>query len=89
MFEGMEAYLDAIDVRVFRATTQRLSKPQDSTNLVGDKIQLKSKKTPFLETFVRRCLIVWRIMRTQMHYDRSFVCSMRGKVDVRNDITLL
>ena len=32
----MEAYLEAIDVGVYRATTHGFPKPKDPTNLVGD-----------------------------------------------------
>jgi hypothetical protein len=32
----MEAYLDAIDIEVYKATTQGLPKLRDATNLVGD-----------------------------------------------------
>ena len=34
----MEAYLEAIDVRVYRASTQGFPKPKDPTNLVGDEV---------------------------------------------------
>ena len=32
----MEAYLEAIDVGVYRATAQGFPKPKDPANLVGD-----------------------------------------------------
>jgi hypothetical protein len=32
----MEAYLEAIDIRVYKATTQGFPEPRDATNLVGD-----------------------------------------------------
>ena len=38
----MEAYLEAIDVGVYRATTHGFPKPKDPTNLVGDEVNYKS-----------------------------------------------
>jgi hypothetical protein len=32
----MEAYLEAIDIGVYKAATQGFSEPRDPTNLVGD-----------------------------------------------------
>jgi hypothetical protein len=32
----MEAYLEAIDIGVYKATTQGFPEPRDPTNLVGD-----------------------------------------------------
>jgi hypothetical protein len=32
----MEAYLDAIDIGVYKATTRAFPKPSDTTNLIGD-----------------------------------------------------
>ena len=48
----MEAYLEAIDVRVLRATTQGLPKPMDPANPIGDeanyeKWNAKAKNTLF------------------------------------------
>ena len=34
----MEAYLETLDVRVFRAASQGFSKPKDPTNLQGDEV---------------------------------------------------
>jgi hypothetical protein len=48
----MEAYLEAIDIGVYKATTQGFTKPRDPTNLVGDeynyeKWNAKAKNTLF------------------------------------------
>lgn len=48
----MEACLEAIDIVIFRATTQELPKPKNPTNLIGDEIyyekwNFKAKNTLF------------------------------------------
>jgi hypothetical protein len=48
----MEACLEAIDIVIFRATTQELPKPKNPTNLIGDEIYYekwnsKAKNTLF------------------------------------------
>ena len=48
----MEAYLEAIDIGVYKAATQGFPKPRDPTNLVGDeynyeKWNAKAKTTLF------------------------------------------
>ena len=35
-FPRMEAYLEAIDIGVYKAATQGFPQPRDPTNLVGD-----------------------------------------------------
>ena len=37
----MEAYLEALDVGILRATYQDFSKPKDPTNLQGDEVNYK------------------------------------------------
>jgi hypothetical protein len=47
----MEAYLEAIDIGVYRAATQRFPQPRDPTNLFGEvnyeKRNAKAKNTLF------------------------------------------
>jgi hypothetical protein len=48
----MEAYLEAIDIVVYKATTQGFPEPRDATNLLGDeynyeKWNAKAKNTLF------------------------------------------
>ena len=37
----MEAYLEALDVGILRATSQGFPKPQDATHLQGDEVNYK------------------------------------------------
>jgi hypothetical protein len=48
----MEVYLEAIDVGVFRATTQGFPAPKDPANLIGDEVNcekwnVKARNTLF------------------------------------------
>jgi hypothetical protein len=102
MFEGddfpywkicMEAYLEAIDVGVYRATTQGFTKPKNPTNLVSDEVHYEKwnakARNVLLEAFARTSLTVCGTTKTPMHYGRTFVHSMREpRVSVRNAITL-
>jgi hypothetical protein len=89
----MEAYLEAIDVGVLRATTQGFPKPKDLANPIGDEAIMRSgmqrPKILSLEAFARMSLTVSETTKTPMHYGRIFVRSMREpRVSVRNAITL-
>ena len=78
----MEAYLEAIDVGVYRATAQGFLKPKDPANLVGDEVHYKKWNA-------RTYLTVCGTTKMSMHYGRTFVRSMRKpRVSVRNAITL-
>jgi hypothetical protein len=41
----MEAYLEAIDVRVYRAIAQGFTKPKDPANLISDEVHYKKWNT--------------------------------------------
>jgi hypothetical protein len=51
----MEAYLQAIDIGVYKAATQGFPQPRDATNLMGDENNYEKwnakAKTPFLGVF--------------------------------------
>lgn len=53
----IEAYLEKIDIVIFRAATQGLPKPNNPTNLIGDEIYYEkwntNAKNPFVETFCK------------------------------------
>jgi hypothetical protein len=54
----MEAYLVAIDIGVYKATTQGFSQHRDATNLLGDEFNYEKwnnakAKTLFLQAFAR------------------------------------
>jgi hypothetical protein len=57
----MEAYLEAIDIRVYKSATQGFLEPKDPTNLVGEEFNYEKwnakAKTLFLEAFAKMCLI--------------------------------
>lgn len=48
-----EAHLEAINVGVFRATTQGISKPKDPTDLVGDEVHYEKRNTKVKNTLFR------------------------------------
>jgi hypothetical protein len=58
----MEAYLEAIDIGVYKSTTQGFPQPRDATNLLGDEINYEKwnakAKTLFLRVFARMCSIL-------------------------------
>ena len=89
----MEAYLEAIDVGVYRASTQGFPKPKDPANLVDDeanyeKWNAKARNTLF-KAFARMSLTVCDTTKTPIHYGQTFVRSMREpRVSVRNAIIL-
>jgi hypothetical protein len=90
----MEAYLEAIDIGVYKAATQGFPEPRDPTNLVGEefnyeKWNAKAKNT-LLETFARMCLIGLEIIKMLMICGWTYVLYMKELgVSVRRDITLL
>jgi hypothetical protein len=53
----MQAYLEAIDIVVYKAATQGFPEPRDPTNLVGDEYNFEKwnarPKTIFLGAFAR------------------------------------
>jgi hypothetical protein len=40
----MEAYLEAIDIGVYKAATQGFPQPRDTTNLLGDEIYYEMER---------------------------------------------
>jgi hypothetical protein len=90
----MEAYLEAIDIGVYKAATQGFPEPRDPTNLVGEefnyeKWNAKAKK-PFLEAFEKMCLIELEIIKMLMICGWTYVLYMKElEVSVRRDSTLL
>ena len=58
----MEAYLEALDVEILRATSQGLPKPRDPAHLQGDEVNYEKWNTEarntILEAFVKMCLTV-------------------------------
>jgi hypothetical protein len=90
----MEAYLEAIDIGVYKAATQGFPEPRDRTNLVGDefnyeKWNAKAKNT-LLEAFAKMCSIELEIIKMLMICGWTFVLYMKElEVSVRRDITLL
>ena len=58
----MEAYLEALDVGILRATSQGFPKPRDATNLQGDEVNYEKwnakARTPSLEAFAKMCSTV-------------------------------
>jgi hypothetical protein len=90
----MEAYLDAIDIGVYKATTQgypNLEMPQ--TFWVMRTIMrngTQRPKTLFLRVFVRMCSIELEIEKMLMICGWTFVLYMKVlRVSVRRDIILL
>jgi hypothetical protein len=62
----MEAYLEAIDVGVYRSTVQGLPKPRDPTNLVGDEVHYEKWNAKAKNTIFRSlCKVVFN--RVQNH----------------------
>jgi hypothetical protein len=90
----MEAYLEAIDIGIYKAATQGFPEPRDPTNLVGEefnyeKWNAKAKNT-LLEAFAKMCLIELETIETLMICGWTYVLYMKElEVSVRRDITLL
>ena len=88
----MEAYLEAIDIGVYKAATQGFPQPRDPTNLVGDefnyeKWNAKAKNT-LLEAFAKMCSIEFGIIKMLMICGWTFVLYTKElEVNVRKDIT--
>jgi hypothetical protein len=90
----MEAYLEDIDIGVYKAATQGFSEPRDPTNLVGEEFNYEKwnakAKTPFLEAFAKMCSIELEIIKMLMICGWTFVLYRKELgVSVRRDITLL
>jgi hypothetical protein len=90
----MEAYLEAIDIGVYKAATQGFPEPRDPTNLVGEEFNYENgmlrPKTPVLETFAKMCLIELETIKMLMICGWTYVLYMKElEVSVRRDITLL
>ena len=68
----IEAYLEALDARVLRATTQGFPTPRDPGNLQSDEIHYEKWNTKarntLLEAFVRMSLTVCRTTKTPINY---------------------
>ena len=89
----MEAYQEALDVGVLRATSQGFPKPKDPANLQGDEVQYEkwnaNARNILLEAFDRMSLTMCETTKTPIHYGRTFVRSIREpRVSMRNAITL-
>ena len=90
----MEAYLEAIDIGVYKAATQGFPEPRDPTNLVGEEFNYEKwnaeAKTLFLEAFAKMCLIELETIKMLMICGWTYVLYMKElEVSVRRDITLL
>ena len=77
----MEAYLEALDVGILRATSQGFPEPKDPANLQGDEVNYekwnaKARNTNF-RGLCKDVLTVCGTTRTPMLYGRTFVRSMR------------
>jgi hypothetical protein len=88
----MEAYLEAIDIGVYKATTQGFLEPRDPTNLVEEfnyeKWNAKAKNTLF-RGLCKDVFIELEIIEMLMICGWIFVLYMKGlEVSVRRDITL-
>jgi hypothetical protein len=66
----MEAYLEAIDIGVYKAATQGFPEPRDATNLMGDEYSYEKwnskAKTLFLGVFTRMYSIELEITKMLM-----------------------
>jgi hypothetical protein len=51
----MEAYLDAIDIGVYKATTQGFPQPRDATNLLDDENNYEKWNAKAKNTLFRGC----------------------------------
>jgi hypothetical protein len=90
----MEAYLEAIDIGVYKAATQGFPTPRDSTNLVGEEFNYEKwndkAKTPSLEAFAKMCLIELETIKMLMICGWTYVLYIKElELRVRRDITLL
>jgi hypothetical protein len=90
----MEAYLEAIDVRVYHATTQGFPQPRDSANLLGDEVNYEKWNAKAKNTLFRGlCKDVFNRVRNKKNdlaYGRIFVHYMKElRLSVRRDIILL
>jgi hypothetical protein len=90
----MGAYLEAIDIGVYKAATQGFPEPKDPTNLVGEefnyeKLNAKAKNTLF-RGLCKDVLIELETIKMLMICGWTYVLYMKElEVSVRRDITLL
>ena len=89
----MEAYLEAIDVGVYRAATQGFPKPKDPTNLVGDEVNYDKCNAKARNTIFRGlCKDVFNQVRNHKdaHALWSDICVLHEepRVSMRNAIIL-
>jgi hypothetical protein len=60
----MEAYLEAIDIGAYKATTQGFPEPRDPTNLVGDEYDYEKWNSKAKNTLFRGlCKVVFNRVR--------------------------
>ena len=89
----MEAYLEALDVGILRATSQGFPTPKNAAQLQGDEVNYEKWNAKARNTIFRGlCKDVFNregTTKTPMLYGRMFVRSMREpRVSVRNAIIL-
>jgi hypothetical protein len=90
----MEAYLEAIDIGVYKAATQGFPEPRDPINLVGEEFNYEKwnakAKTLFLEAFAKMSLIELETIEMLMIRGWIYVFYMKGlEVSMSRDIILL
>jgi hypothetical protein len=90
----MEAYLEVIDIGVYKASTQGFPEPRDPANLIGEEFNYEKwndkAKTLFLEAFARMSLIELETIEILMICGWIYVLYMKGlEVSVRRDNILL
>ena len=88
----MEAYLEAINIGVYKAATQGFPEPRDPTNLVGDEFNYEKWNAKAKNTlFSGLCKDVFNRVRNHkmlMICGWTFVLYMKElEVSVRRDIT--
>jgi hypothetical protein len=88
-----KAYLEAIDVGVYRATAQGFPKPKDLANLINDEVHYEKwnakARNALFRGLCKESLTMCGTIKTPMNYGRTYVHSMREpSVSVRNAITL-
>jgi hypothetical protein len=75
----MEAYLEAIDIRVYRAATQAFPQPRDATNLLGDEVNYEKWNAKAKNTLFRGiCKDVFNRVRNHKnsHAILSDICAL-------------
>ena len=87
----METYLEALDVLEppHKASQNLRIPPTFKVMRFTTRSGMQRLETPFLEAFTRISLTMCGTTKTPIHYDRTFVRSIREpRVSVRNTITL-